>query len=330
MRRFVYLALCFGAIGGGRGGQTLAKAEVVSGYPEGVAAIEYPCSSDQTKQKALYYAPDSPAPAPLLVALHSWSGDYRQTASRPLAEACQERGWAFLHPDFRGRNRRPEACGSETAVQDVLDAVAFARRAGRVDAARIYLAGASGGGHMALIMAGRAPEIWAGVSAWVPIYDLAAWHAETSAAGLRYAGEIEACCGGPPGAGEAVDEEYRRRSPLAWLGAARGVALDINAGVYDGHRGSVPIRHALRAFNAVADPEDRLSDEAIALFAARPSVPSSLDRAAADPSYGTRQPLFRRRSGAARITIFDGGHEIVYAAAAEWLGEQRRALTSEE
>ena len=45
-----------------------------------------------------------------------------------------------------------------------------------MDDKRIYLVGISGGGQMALIMAGRAPNVWAGVSAWVPIADLAEWH----------------------------------------------------------------------------------------------------------------------------------------------------------
>ena len=48
---------------------------------------------------------------PLLVALHTWSGDYKQRASIPYAQWCIEKGWAFVHPQFRGPNRRPEATG---------------------------------------------------------------------------------------------------------------------------------------------------------------------------------------------------------------------------
>jgi hypothetical protein len=38
--------------------------------------------------------------------------------------------------------------------------------------------------------------------------------------------------------------------------------------------------------------------------------------------YGEKAPLFRRQSGHARITIFDGDHEIVYWAAMTWLAYQ--------
>jgi hypothetical protein len=58
-------------------------------------------------------------------------------------------------------------------------------------------------------MAGRAPELWAGVSAWCPIHDLAQWHGETRSRKLRYAEMLENVCGGPPGKDTAVDEQYR-------------------------------------------------------------------------------------------------------------------------
>ena len=64
-------------------------------------------------------------------------------------------------------------------MQDVLDAAAYAaRRTRRSIQAAVYLVGVSGGGHMALLMAGRVPDRWTAVSAWVPVSDLAAWHAE--------------------------------------------------------------------------------------------------------------------------------------------------------
>ena len=67
-----------------------------------------------------------------------------------------------------------------------MDAIAYARSTTAVDARRIYLIGGSGGGHMALMMAQAAPELWAGVSAWVPISDLAAWHAFSKQQGSSY------------------------------------------------------------------------------------------------------------------------------------------------
>ena len=37
-----------------------------------------------------------------------------------------------------------------------------------------------------MLMAGRHPDIWAGVSAWVPISDLKAWYHECEKSGRKY------------------------------------------------------------------------------------------------------------------------------------------------
>ncbi len=117
------------------------------GWPEAVREIKYPSKADNTKQPALFYAPKVEAEQrPLLVGLHSWSSDYKQTMSVPYAKWCIEKKWNFIHPNFRGPNRRPEATGSELVVQDILSAVDYAKKNGAVDERRIYLVGASGGG----------------------------------------------------------------------------------------------------------------------------------------------------------------------------------------
>jgi hypothetical protein len=45
---------------------------------------------------------------------------------------------------------------------------------------------------------------------------------------------------------------------------------------------------------------------------------------AADPLYASKPVLLRRRSGSARLTVFDGGHDIVHEAGLTWLEAQRR------
>ena len=289
-----------------------------------IEEVRYATSADSSEQPALFQAPERDEPAPLLVALHTWSGGYRSASGEEYSKRCAKRGWVFIHPDFRGPSRRPEAGGSDLVVQDIVSAVDYARQRANVDPRRIYLAGASGGGHVALLVAGRAPEIWAGVSAWVPISDLAAWYWESRQRGKRYADEVAQCCGGEPGAGVEVDREYEKRSPLTWLPQARGTRLDINAGITDGHTGSVPVDHSLRAFNAVADKADLLSEGDIAYFVEEAETPPHLVEDLKDPTYGDRPPLFRRTSGAARVTLFDGGHAIVYDAAFAWLERQSK------
>lgn len=289
-------------------------------------AIDIPSSKDGTLQKVIYWRPDSAAhdaegPAvPLLVFLHSWSGGFEQ--GPPWVAQAKKMGWVLVAPDFRGPNSRPEACASDLASQDILDAVAYARRDARIDPNRIYLIGGSGGGHMSLVMAARAPDLWAGVSAWVPISDLAAWHAESSQRKNNYAKMLERSCGGPPG--PATEAEYRHRSPLFHLAAAKGVPLDINTGIHDGHTGSVPVSHSLRAFNVLAAPDKQVSAEAINFMVRERKIPASLAaETQADPER-QKAVLFRRASGNARVTVFEGGHDSESSAGVLWLSRQRK------
>ena len=298
---------------------------VLPGWPEEIQEIKYRSASDDTDQPALHFAPSTKEARPLLVGLHSWSSDYRQ-ANTSYGKWAVNHDWHFIHPNFRGRNRTPSSMGSELAVQDILSAVSWARQQGNVDPNRIYVIGASGGGYASLLMAGRAPELWAGVSAWVPISDLVKWHAETAARKLRYAGEIEAALGGhKPVPGTPAHADALKRSAITYVARARGVNLDINAGITDGHNGSVPISHSLEAFNALAAPRDQLSSALIGEFVKTAKVPAALRKeTAVDVSYGRKTVLFRRKSGAARVTIFQGGHEIIPEAGLQWLAEQNR------
>lgn len=291
-------------------------------WGQSATEVFYLSDADDSVQPARFYAPDSDEVIPMIVALHSWSNDYTQTLHGDIEAWCIEQGWAFLHPNFRGRNKTPEATGSELAVQDIVSAVDYAKRVARIDELAIYLVGTSGGGYASLLMASRHPNIWAGVSAWVPIFDLEAWYNETKKAELRYAGEIEASCGGVPGDSAQVDAEYAKRSPKAYMRKAKGVNLHINAGIRDGHDGSVPVSHSLNAFNAVALRKDRLSEKEIAFFRTEAKVPANLVELLSDPSYGEKQPLFRRKSGNATVTIFDGDHELVSSAAIDWISSQ--------
>jgi len=59
-------------------------------------------------------------------------------------------------------------------------------------------------------------------------------------------------------------------------------------------------------------------------------VPAHLAVPIDDPSYGRKKPLFRRQSGKARITIFEGGHEVVQQAAISWLSQQVKPIEPEE
>lgn len=108
---------------------------------------------DGETQPILCWAPSEAKsqPTPLFVFLHSWSSDYTQDNTKWFTE-CVKHRWIWLHPNFRGINQSPKACGSKFARQDILDAIALARKTWNVDEERIYMAGVSGGGHMSLLM----------------------------------------------------------------------------------------------------------------------------------------------------------------------------------
>lgn len=293
-------------------------------WPNVVKEITYVSSADNSRQPAMFFKPGTSEPRPLLVALHSWSADYRQQGTIIFAEWSIANDWISIHPNFRGLNNRPEATGSDLVIKDVLSAVDYAKQNANVDESRIYLVGYSGGGHLALLMAGRAPEVWAGVSAWVPISDLNAWYKQSRRRGTKFASEIEASCGGRPVNGNAAAQECRKRSPLTYLERAQGVPIDIQHGIKDGHYGPVPVSQSLNAFNLLAAPADRLSEAEIAYFTSEAKVPTHLQAKQPYASHGDKKVLFRRQSENVRLTIFDGGHEQNAKAAFYWLNGQAK------
>lgn len=302
----------------------------LSGWRErvpGIETISIRSSIDGSTQRALWHPPRSREPRPLLVVLHSWSADYRHNVAIPFAELAVANDWAFIHPDFRGPNRRPSATASELAIQDVLDAVGRARELAAIDPSRVYLTGYSGGAMKALVLAGRHPELWAGVAAWGAIYDIPKWYEHNRARGHeRYVREIAASCGGPPRPESAAFRECVRRSPSAHIAGAKDrVPILIGHGIRDR---TVPPTHALDAYDALAEEDDRFREIDRVYIARARRVPPSLEdyvprQSTLFDAAGARLHL-ERRSGAVTLLLYDGGHDMLYNPTFEWLSAQRR------
>ena len=294
--------------------------------------ITYPCKFDASLQPAMFRRASSAAPRPLVVALHTWSYDHADHYEAYMAQA-EKWDWHLIFPEFRGPNWKQAGCGSDLVVSDLEDAVAYMKSVCNVDPDRIYLVGGSGGGHCSLLLAGRRPDLWTAVSSWCPISDIAAWHAQCrNTVHEGYAKHIEQSCGGDPAESTEAALQCKVRSPLTWLANARaaGLTVDISTGIHDGHTGSVPISQALNAFNILADEEDRFSSEEIAFMEKEEKIFPGLEYNDIDDAFDSAHPvLLRRQSASARMTLFEGGHNIFPATAFEWLSRQVRGKAAD-
>lgn len=198
---------------------------------------------DRTSQPSLFFHPGADASVPLVVGLHTWSYD-RFNQEKHYLPLCEKYGFALLLPEFRGPNlesnpRPGDACGSELARRDVLDAVKFVCENYAIDRKNVFLLGCSGGGHMALLAAESAPELFRAVEVWCPVTDLVKWHEYTSGTGRSYARHIGACTGGTPA---ERPEEYARRSPSTHPELLKDLPVSIHHGRHDP---VVPFRHSV-------------------------------------------------------------------------------------
>ena len=287
---------------------------------------------DKSEQPCYFWAPPAAKTkkVPLIVGLHTWSYSYKEITSHytDVLDWCKANGWAIVCPDFRGPNSTPQGCGSDLAVQDIVDAINYAKKAVKIDADRVYIIGGSGGGHMSLLMAGRHPEIWAGVAAFCPITDCARWYDDLVKSRRKNKVKMfESACGGAPKAGGKILEEYRHRSPLTHLEAAKkaGLPIYIMTGIHDGHKGSVPVGHSFRAFNLLAAEKDRFTDAEIDFIEKKQDPGTIKYDGPSDPFYPESMKIHvRRTSGNVRLTICEGGHACNYDAGFDFLKRQVR------
>ena len=180
---------------------------------------------------------------PMLVGLHSWSCDRYNLIDR-LLPLAQKHDFNLLLPNFRGANlknniNRTKALGSEFAKQDIKDAIDFFSDERGIDKSNVFLLGASGGGHMALMMAGFCPSYFKAIAAFVPITDLKKWAEENQ----NYREHILACC-------DDSEAEMQGRSPISYIDKIATSNLKIFHGKQDR---VVPFSHSLLLYNKLIE-----------------------------------------------------------------------------
>lgn len=290
------------------------SASMIKGQPVSWSSdykrVEIKSALDGHMQQAYLYASKADKPAPLIVSLHTWSGDFTQ--EDPLSELCRSRDLNYIHPDFRGVNNSKHACCSELALSDIDQSIAYAIENARVDTSRIFVIGTSGGGYATLAAFMKSQQRIRKYSAWVPISDLIAWYEESSIRGNKYAGDILDCT-------ESTDSILnlnvaRERSPIFWdtpSGKLNHSNLYIYTGIYDGIQGSVPITQSINFYNkllsdlSVKDPLTYVSDHEKLMLLEHRKPLGNFGKIA------EREVVLIKEYQNLKLVIFKGNHEIL-------------------
>lgn len=278
-------------------------------WSSGFAVVDIPSTIDKAIQKAYFYKTKATTAKPLIVSLHTWSGNYAQTDN--LALLCSKKDVNYIHPDFRGANKTNNACCSDLVLSDIDDAISYAIKNANVDVNKIYVVGVSGGGYATLSTFMKSRHRIKKFSAWASISDLAAWYNESSIMKNKYAKDIFDCTG----SGTVFNvENAKQRSPLYMvtpIEKLKDTELNIYVGIYDGLQGSVPITHSINFYNKI------LTDLSVKDKTKFVSVQEKLDllefrKALGDyGQIGDRKVLLRKNSGSVMLTVFEGDHEML-------------------
>ncbi len=294
----------------GQGSKNAWDNTINKNWPDGFIHVEIESKADGKMQQAVFYKTTLEKQQPLIVSLHTWSGGYLQ--EDPLAAEVELRNWNYIHPDFRGPNNNPEACGSELVLADIEDAIHFAIEHGNVAPSEVHIIGVSGGGYASLLSFMQLNFPVKSFSAWAPISNLEDWYWECLGRGLKYAHDLEGVTTG--GAGFDV-AEARKRSPLFMdfqPELRQNAALRIYTGIHDGYTGSVPITQSINVFNKLL-PEiypDK-SGETVSDSLKLVLLEKRLNPGGTEGILGGRKIHLQRWLPNLSLTIFEGSHEML-------------------
>ena len=285
-------------------------------WPAECVKVEITSSADHAIQPAYFYQAKSGQPRPLVVTLHQWSSDYTKVDG--IAQLCIDEDYNYIHPDFRGPNNRPEACGSPLVIQDIEDAIDYAIRNANVDTTNIHIIGGSGGGFATLLCYMKIKHSIKTFTAWASITNLVDYYYECAGRQEKYGkytDDLERATSGLPENGFKPwfnQAEAVKRSPVFMgtpVARRSNSKLFIYVGIHDGCLGGdVPFTHSLKMFNKIVSDFD-YSDQKI-LFTSDEMLRLMDWQTTGDPLNKEHLDVLleRRYQDKVQITLFEGGH----------------------
>ena len=156
-------------------------------WPAGFNKIELLSTADNSLQPSIFYK-SSKSGQPLIVSLHTWSGDFTQLDS--ISWEIKDRDWNYIHPNFRGPNFTEDACGSDLVIADIEDAIHYAIKETGANPKEVHIIGVSGGGHAAMMCYMKLKYPVKSFSSWVGVSNLKDWYFENLGRGQHYATDI--------------------------------------------------------------------------------------------------------------------------------------------
>lgn len=273
--------------------------------------VQIPSSTDGALQNAWFYRSSKATGQPLIISLHSWSGDYNQ--EDPLTKEILQKDWNYIHPDFRGTNNKPDACGSPLVISDLLDAIHFAIKNAKVDTTNVHIIGVSGGGYLTLLAYMQLDYPVKSFNAWAPISDLQSWYWESRGRHNKYANDLENVA---KKGGVINWDELKSRSPMFLKvpqALRKNAVINIYEGVHDGYTGSVPISHSILFYNKIARALYPTNKNAVVPDSIWMSILIKQCNPDADSSLriGDRMIHLQKKLPKASLTLFEGGHEMI-------------------
>lgn len=288
-------------------------------WPAECKKVEIVSTADGALQPAYFFRAKSDQPRPLVVRLHAWSSDYTKVDG--VAQLCIDNDYNYIHPNFRGPNNRPEACGSPLVIQDIDDAIDYVIAHANVDTTSIHIIGGSGGGYATLLCYMKIKHRIKTFTAWASITNLVDYYYEC--AGRRekydkYMHDLEQATSGLPKDGFVpyFDEaEAVKRSPVFMdtpVPQRENSKLFIFTGIHDGGlSGDVPFTHSLKMFNKIVSDFDYSEQEI--LFSNEEMLRLMDWQTTGPPVYKDHLSVLIQRQylDKVQINLFEGGHEMI-------------------